>query len=403
MLTNQADYAIINTVEGAMANLNRMNEKEMMKMKITMFATMSEVRVFCSESGYPFHDVNLAQIYALYEMAGWRRAAIADHLGYAVSTVSTKRSKMWDYAELAEMLFGDVEIVEEVVEESEDAEEEVAADGIEEQVVEETSEESGEEDVGEEEEVEEASQDELSEDFSDGLDALKKKLAEKEKKLSNQSSELNYLTNKIIPKLKKENAELKGLKKELTNALEKSTRKYFDQLDINADLSNQIGKLGAEGAVNKVRADKLENEINSIKEELQSKIDGYKEKLDSINVVEIKNQNKELTAEVDDLKEKLSEARKENISLSEEVDKLRAELIDLGNYKEEVDNQNKKEISEYKDEISSLKTQLKLKESSYDKLSNESKKTITDLHNQIAKLEEELEKQSNKGLFNRFK
>ena len=100
-----------------MANLNRMNEKEMIKMKITMFATMSEVRVFCSESGYPFHDVNLAQIYALYEMAGWRRAEIADHLGYAVSTVSTKRSKMWDYAELAEMLFGDVEIIEEVVEE----------------------------------------------------------------------------------------------------------------------------------------------------------------------------------------------------------------------------------------------------------------------------------------------
>lgn len=114
VLTNQIKYAIINTVEGAMANLNKMNEKEMRKMKITMFATMSEVRVFCSESGYPFHDVNLAQIYALYEMAGWRRAAIADHLGYAVSTVSTKRSQMWDYAELAEMLFGDAEIVEEV-------------------------------------------------------------------------------------------------------------------------------------------------------------------------------------------------------------------------------------------------------------------------------------------------
>lgn len=100
-----------------MANLNRMNEKEMIKMKITMFATMSEIRVFCSESGYSFHDVNLAQIYALYEMAGWRRAAIADHLGYAVSTVSTKRSQMWDYAELAEILFGEAEIIEEVVEE----------------------------------------------------------------------------------------------------------------------------------------------------------------------------------------------------------------------------------------------------------------------------------------------
>lgn len=86
-------------------------------MKITMFATMSEIRVFCSENGYPFYDVNLAQIYALYEMAGWRRARIADHLGYAVSTVSTKRSKMWDYAELAEMLFGEEEFFEKTVEE----------------------------------------------------------------------------------------------------------------------------------------------------------------------------------------------------------------------------------------------------------------------------------------------
>lgn len=86
-------------------------------MKITMFATMSEIRMFCAESGYTFHDVNLAQIYALYEMAGWCRAEIAQHLGYCVSTVSTKRSQMWNYAELAEMLFGEGEIVEEVVEE----------------------------------------------------------------------------------------------------------------------------------------------------------------------------------------------------------------------------------------------------------------------------------------------
>lgn len=88
-------------------------------MKISMFATMPEIRMFCAKNGYLFHDVNLAQIYALYEMAGWRRAEIADHLGYSVSTVSTKRSQMWDYAELAEMLFGSgmseetVEIIEE--------------------------------------------------------------------------------------------------------------------------------------------------------------------------------------------------------------------------------------------------------------------------------------------------
>ena len=91
----------------------------MIKMKITMFATMPEIREFCTENSYPFRDVNLAQIYALYEIAGWSRSEIATHLGYALSTVSTKRSKMWNYAELAEMLFESglstesVEIVEE--------------------------------------------------------------------------------------------------------------------------------------------------------------------------------------------------------------------------------------------------------------------------------------------------
>ena len=232
---------------------------------------------------------------------------------------------------------------------------------------------------------------------------VKDKLAEKDKKLANQSSELNYLTNKVIPKLKKENAELKSVKRELTDALEKSTRKYFDQLDINADLSNQIGKLGAEGAVNKVRADKLESEIDDIKEDLNSKIAHYKEKLDSLDVDKINNENKELTAEVNELKDKLGESRKENIELSEEVDKLRAEIIEIGNYKEEVDNEYKHEINSYKEEISSLKTQLKVKESSYDKLSNDSSKTISDLRKQVSKLEADLEKESNKGLFNRFK
>jgi hypothetical protein len=60
-------------------------------------------------------------------------------------------------------------------------------------------------------------------------------------------------------------------------------------------------------------------------------------------------------------------------------------------------------MDEYKEELSSLRTQLKLKESSYDKLSNESSKTISDLRKEVSKLEDALEKESNKGLFNRFK
>lgn len=85
--------------------------------KISMFASMDEVRAFSIAEGMPFREVNLAQIYALYQIAGWSRAMIADHLDYAPSTVSTKRSKMWDYAELAEMLFSDDEPAE-IVEKS---------------------------------------------------------------------------------------------------------------------------------------------------------------------------------------------------------------------------------------------------------------------------------------------
>ena len=174
-------------------------------------------------------------------------------------------------------------------------------------------------------------------------------------------------------------------------------------MDINADLSNNIGKLGAEGAVNKVRADKLESELNTIKDEYESKISDLKAQIDTTDVDKIKQENDNLGKEIKDLKDKLSDSRKENITLSEEVDKLRAEIIEFGNYKEEVNSQFKKEIDGYKEEISNLRTKLKLKESSYDKLSNENSKTITDLRKQVSKLEEKLEKESNKGLFNRFK
>lgn len=51
---------------------------------------------------------------------------------------------------------------------------------------------------------------------------------------------------KLFLILKKENAELKKIKNELTEALENTTRKYYDQLDINADLSEKLTKIGAE-------------------------------------------------------------------------------------------------------------------------------------------------------------
>ena len=192
---------------------------------------------------------------------------------------------------------------------------------------------------------------------------LKKEISEKNEKLSNQSNELNYLTNKVIPRLKKENSELKSVKIELTDALEKSTRKYFDQLDINEDLSNEIGKLGADGAVNKVRADKLEAELETIKSDYESKISDLKDELNSKDI-----------HEVDKLKE-------QNKTLKQRIEELNNDIDSL------------------KDENNGLNSEI----AEFDKLSNENSKTITDLRKQVKKLEEQLEKESNKGLFNRFK
>ena len=278
--------------------------------------------------------------------------------------------------------------------------EEVPEEVVEEEVPEEVVEEEVPEEVVEEapQEVEKPKQQDNSKN-----DKLIKKLQDKDKKLSNQSNELNYLTNTVIPKLKKENAELKDVKIELTDALEKTTRKYFDQLDISVDLSNKIGKIGAENAVNKVRADKLESEVDSIKEDYEAKLADLKGQIDTTDLENVKKENNKLNNEIKELKDKLADSRKENINLSEEVDKLRAEIIEFGNYKEEVEAQSKKEVQGLNDQVSDLKTQLKIKESSYDKLSNESGKTIADLRKQVAKLEEKLEKESNKGLFNRFK
>ena len=83
--------------------------------KISMYSTRTEIREYGNEHGIPFTHINLAQIYALYIFAEWTRSQIADHLDYAPSTVSTKRSKMWEFSDLAEMLFGESDEEIEVV------------------------------------------------------------------------------------------------------------------------------------------------------------------------------------------------------------------------------------------------------------------------------------------------
>ncbi len=295
--------------------------------------------------------------------------------------------------------------VEETVEEPVEAVEEV--------VVEETVEEPAEEEAAEKEVVEEPVVEaveevveEPKEDDSE-LVQLKDELKEKESKLKNQSNELNYLTNTIIPDLKKENSSLKSLKVELTNALDKTSRKYYDQLDINEDLSNRIGELGADNAVSKARSDRLESELQSIRDDYEEKIKSLEveiSNLEASDVDELEKINQNLRDDLKTSNDELDDTKKQNEELRAEVDDLRKKLIEMGDYKEEVDENAKKSIDKLKDEIVSLKSELKIKQSNYDKLSNESQKTIADLRNQIERLKNDSEKKSDKGgFFDRFK
>ena len=115
------------------------------------------------------------------------------------------------------------------------------------------------------------------------IETLKEKLAKKDEKLKNQASELNHLTNEVIPDLKKENKELKALKIELTDALETSTKKYFDQLEINADLSESVAKKGAGLQLAKVRLDEIEKLVVELEEKANEKENEIARLKDQIN------------------------------------------------------------------------------------------------------------------------
>ena len=85
--------------------------------KISMFATGEELLDFAFENCLDYTELRLAQIYALYKIAEWKRAQIAELTGYAPSTVSSKRKKMHDYAKLAELVFS-LEQIENVIAET---------------------------------------------------------------------------------------------------------------------------------------------------------------------------------------------------------------------------------------------------------------------------------------------
>ena len=234
---------------------------------------------------------------------------------------------------------------------------------------------------------------------------IESQLKEKDQKLDNQSNELNYLTNEVIPNLKDENARLKKVKDELTDALDKATRKYYDQLDINADLSEKLTKIGADDAINKVRAEKLESEIDDIRKDAESKVAEFKAKLDEFDaskIESIKEENQNLRSDLTDKNSQLEKLRENASNFESEISDLRKQVIEMGNYKEEVDAKVKSEMNDLNEKVKSLTTELKIKQSSFDKLHNDSQKTIDDLKGQVSKLKKTLDKQANRGFLDRL-
>lgn len=212
------------------------------------------------------------------------------------------------------------------------------------------------------------------------IENLKVQLKDKEKKLKNQANELNHLTNEIIPELKKENKKLKTLKIELTEALENSTKKYFNQLEINADLSDSVAKKGAALQLSKVRIEEIEKLVEEIE----------KESVAEINAVEAKfNKFKETLGEGNGLNpEKLEEIENLKVKIAQLEDKFKLKDKELSEKSKEFNN-IKKDYDKSEDIINRLKLDI-------DKLNNELKdkndalKDTEGLRGQIAKLESKL-------------
>ncbi len=269
----------------------------------------------------------------------------------------------------------------------------------------------------------------------DEIETLKQQLAKKDDKLKNQASELNHLTNEVIPDLKKENKELKAVKIELTDALETSTKKYFDQLEINADLSESVAKKGAGLQLAKVRLDEIEKlvveleekakekeaeaeaaALKGLSEEEKSLIDELNEEIDKLNKEldakdrVIDNKEKEIRKKQNQLKDKNSEIADLEDNL---IPKLKAENAELNAkikanqaaYEEEKAGVGGK-IAKLEAEVKDLNIKLENKQRDYNKLStamNAKDKTISSLKYKNQQLSGQLKEQSSKGFFGKIR
>ncbi|MBO7731351.1 MAG: hypothetical protein J6S67_02310, partial [Methanobrevibacter sp.] len=233
--------------------------------------------------------------------------------------------------------------------------------------------------------------------------------------------------------LKKQNKELKIVKKELSEALETSTKKYFDQLEINADLSESVAKKGAGLQFAKVRLEEIEklvveleakanekeadiastedlsDEEKSIVDKLNNKIDKLNKELDAKDRV-IDNKEKEIVRKQNQLKDKNSEIAdlKENL-----IPKLKAETAEINAKLKAKEAEHEAEnagiggtIAKLEAEIKDLNEKLDNKQRDYNKLStamNAKDKTINSLKNKNQQLSEQLKGQDNKGFFSKIR
>ena len=274
------------------------------------------------------------------------------------------------------------------------------------------------------------------------IETLKQQIADKDAKLKNQANELNHLTNEVIPDLKKENKKLKALKVELTDALETSTKKYFDQLEINADLSESVAKKGAGLQLAKVRLNEIEKLVVELETEKQKEEEAKAaiptEETDEDEVKRIYQEKEETIAnlhgEIDklekDVTEKDKEIDKKNNQLKEKDAKIKekdAEIKDLNDnvipgLKSEIANKNAEvktakeeaqkeldgvggKIAKLEAEIKNLNESLDNKKRDYDRLYTElnaKDKTINSLKNKNQQLTDQMKEESSKGFFSKL-
>ena len=224
----------------------------------------------------------------------------------------------------------------------------------------------------------------------------------------NQSENTNNQNDDIINTIREDNKKLNDIKRELTDALEKSTQKYYEQLDINADFSDKLAKNGAELAIAKVKVDNLENEIEKLKSDSDNQINKLNDKIlqgSPQELEKLKQDNNNLSNTLQERELELEKSKEAVTELQSEVDDLRKNLIDIGNYKEQVDKNSKDKVLRLENRVSELEATVREKQRNYDRMATDlenNDKIVKNLQAENEKLNTVIESHSKRGLIDRL-